>query len=98
MADLADEDDRVALPLQNVLLGVVLLHVERHRLVVGLWSQSSLLNAHTLSRPQGVVRGGSGLPNFLTLKRSVVSTNAQLRFASVVLGRVLGPSHLARQI
>ena len=64
MADLADEDDRVALPLQNVLLGVVLLNVERHRLVIGLGSQSSMLNAHTLSRPQGVVRGGSGLPNF----------------------------------
>ena len=57
MADLADEDDRVALPLQNVLLGVVLLNVERHRLVVGLGSQSSMLNAHTLSRPLGVVKG-----------------------------------------
>ena len=96
MADLADEDDRVALPLQNVLLGVVLLHVERHRLVVGLGGQSSLINAHTLSRPQGVVKGARAFQIFEKIKRSVVFTNAQSRFASVVLDRVLGALHLGR--
>ena len=39
-------------------------------------------------------RGGvdmRGLPNFRATKTSTFSTNAQSRFASVVLGAVLGP-------
>ena len=45
-------------------------------------------------RPDGVL---NGLPIFGTTKTSAFLTNAQSRFASVVLDRVLGPSCLARQ-
>ena len=45
-----------------------------------------------------LIRQGSGLalPIFKVTKTSAFSTNAQSRFASVVLDGVLGPPHLAR--
>ena len=45
---------------------------------------------------KGVAKGGRAPPIFGTTKTSAFSTNAQSRFASVVLDGVLGPPRLAR--
>ena len=55
-----------------------------------------LLPQHKLLFTSGGAKGGTGLSIFQTMKTSVFLANAQSRFASVILNRVLGPPRLAR--
>ena len=70
--------------------------------IIQILGRSLLLSAYLSDTMLNLVkrgappRGPRALPTFGTIKTSAFSTNAQSRFASVVLDGVLGPRRLGR--